>query len=180
MIQKNCCTLTTDPRMHFFFTPIQGLKNQGAKDIKYVWKVYYYNLLRKNKGKVREIWKILKSVAGTDIRSPHWQCLDLWFSLSYEHFNSFLAQICDQLASEIPETGISPLKYMSTSVQHSIFISPVTQQELRTCIVNLKNRSRGHDNIKAGIIKCSLYYVILKPVLHAINLSCKVMICTYT
>ena len=66
-------------------------------------------------------------------------------------FNKYFVQTGPQLAKEIPnDNGISYRNYLKGS--KSIFIEPVTENELLTEIINLKeNKSAGYDEISAKL-----------------------------
>ena len=49
-------------------------------------------------------------------------------------------------------------------------MSPVIAEELRSCILQLKDGSAGCDNIKPKIVKASVDFLI-GPLLHIFNLS---------
>ena len=61
-------------------------------------------------------------------------------------------------------------KYLKGSYIKSIFMYPVTEQEICQVITNLKNASAGHDGIDAKILKIIKSHVI-KPITHICNLS---------
>jgi len=87
-----------------------------------------------------------------------------------EHFNKFFVEIGEKLAVDIPRSMNDALSYLGPPTQQSIFVSPVTSQELRSCVSRLNNSSPGYDGIKAELIKKSLD-IILVPLLHVVNVS---------
>ena len=83
-------------------------------------------------------------------------------------FNNYFVQIGPLLAKEITST-INPLSYVS-SILNSIYIPPITEDELTIVILSLKNSSAGWDAIPASIVKQSIQFYI-KPLTYLINQS---------
>lgn len=151
-------------------------KSQVTRDIKATKRAYYHEQLLRNKGKMKEMWKILKSVIGCKDKNTN--CHEVVIddepisepNLVSNHFNDFFVEIGDKLASSIDPTDTSPLSYLGRPLAQSIFLTPVTSDELRNCVASLKNSSPGHDGIRAEVLKKSLHLVAV-PLLHILNLS---------
>ena len=80
-------------------------------------------------------------------------------------FNKFFLNTGKESAQKIPKNDICKKKYIKGSNIKSIFIYPVTEQEICQVITNLKNASTGHDGIDAKVLKIIKYHVI-KPTTH--------------
>jgi hypothetical protein len=87
-----------------------------------------------------------------------------------QHFNKYFSSIGNNLASSLPINHLDPMRYMNPNAPRSLFLSPVTSNELYTIIFNLKDASAGIDDIKPITIK-EFSQSIIKPLLHIFNLS---------
>ncbi|ELU10826.1 hypothetical protein CAPTEDRAFT_200270 [Capitella teleta] len=79
-----------------------------------------------------------------------------------QHFNEYFSSIGNNLASSLPINHLDPMRYMNPNTPRSLFLSPVTSNELYTIISNLKDASAGIDDIKPIIIK-EFSQLIIKP-----------------
>ena len=73
-----------------------------------------------NKNRIKKIHSKFKLPVGIQKTSP----------LSVTSSMIFFINIGPNLAKNIPDLGINPLKYMSASISHAIFLSPVTNIEI--------------------------------------------------
>ena len=85
-------------------------------------------------------------------------------------FNDYYINIGPNLSKSMPESDISPLAYMGTRVNNTMFINPTTEIEIRKHILSLKNSSPGWDEITGKILK-ETHECILKPLTYVFNLS---------
>jgi hypothetical protein len=81
-------------------------------------------------------------------------------------------KIGPQLAKIIPKNdNITYESYLNGNYVESMFIEPVTEYELQIEISNLsENKSAGHDDISANIIKI-ISGEVIKPLTYIYNLS---------
>ena len=85
-------------------------------------------------------------------------------------FNDFFINIGPTLANAIPHTSKSPLNYLGASVSETIFLSPVTENEIGKLLLSLKNTATGYDDITSMSLQlCSQY--VTQPLTHICNLS---------
>ena len=82
-------------------------------------------------------------------------------------FNENFVQVGPQLAKKIPnDNSMSYKNYLQGNYAESIFINPVTENELLTKTINLKeNKSAGYDEINAAIVK-SIASEIVESLTH--------------
>ena len=152
------------------------IKKHASKQIRQAKKNYYHNLLETNKNNLRKTWKIIKEVMGAECPTSVVGSVSVDGSLVSEqtavadHLNEFFSNIGTKLASQIPASNISPLRYMTTNYPHSFFLTPVTPEELKHCAEKIKDGSAGFDDLKPNIIKKTFDY-LLDPLLYIINLS---------
>ena len=74
------------------------------------------------------------------------------------------------LAKNIPDLSINPLKYMSVPASHTIFLSHVTNIEIIRIIQDLKIGTPGYDEINASVLKLVSCHVVV-PLVYLCNLS---------
>ena len=138
--------------------------------------MYYHSLLERNKGKMKETWQIIKEVMG--IHKDTSTCKGILNNGTLltdpleisDHLNDYFVSVGNDLAAEIPLTPVNPLSFLKGNYAQSLFLSPVTYDELRVVIDSLKNGSAGPDELQSKVIK-SLKTYILSPLLHIVNLS---------
>ena len=85
-------------------------------------------------------------------------------------FNDFYINIGPNISKSTPDCDVSPLAYMGTRVNNSMFINPTIETEIRKIILSLKNSSPGWDEITGKILK-ETYNSILQPLTYVFNLS---------
>jgi hypothetical protein len=87
-------------------------------------------------------------------------------------FNSFFTGIGPSLANKMATSNsITPSHYLKTRISNSIFLAPVTPEEIIDLTKLLKDgKSAGPDDIDPGIAKHSLPHIV-KPLTHIFNLS---------
>ena len=140
-------------------------------------KQYYHDLLNKHKGNLRKSWGIIKNIIHKNKKSLN----QSKFQLSDGNmtsdkkvisgkFNDFFVNVGPMLAKKIPCINKSPLSYMTSRTNESIFLSPVTPVELEKMLLTLKNSATGWDEINAMFLKTSLNY-IRDPLCHICNMS---------
>ena len=88
-------------------------------------------------------------------------------------FNNYFVNVGPSLADNIPATDIHFSQYLSDSnnVKHSLFLNPVTEDEIVQVVAQLKpKKSKGHDELDMCIIKKLIPYIVV-PLKHIFNLS---------
>ena len=69
-------------------------------------------------------------------------------------FNNFFVNIGPKLASKIPVMGEQFKSYMSTTNDISMFVAPVSEQEMKKLIMQLNDGAPGRDGVTAKSLKC--------------------------
>ena len=142
-------------------------------------KMYYNDCLNNVKGNMKETWKILKTVL-----NKHKSCGKLPCS-EFKHenkvitdptdiankFNEYFTNIGPNLAKGIPVVDKSIQDFMSGNHIGSMFLNPVTKEELCKLINHEKtNKASGYDGFYINIVKLISEY-ILEPLTHVYNQS---------
>ena len=68
-------------------------------------------------------------------------------------FNDFFVNIGPTLAKKIPPQTISHLKFMEQPAINSIFLPDVTNDEMKSIVLSLKNGAAGWDDITPQILQ---------------------------
>ena len=87
-----------------------------------------------------------------------------------ENFNKFYINIGPSLAAKLPHSPKSPISFMPAANPSSMFVEPVSPEEITKIIKALKNSSAGWDSIHAKIVKIT-YNKYLTALNHVLNLS---------
>jgi len=87
------------------------------------------------------------------------------------YFNKYFANIGLSLANSI-SSDIDPMSGMANECLQTIYLSPVSENEVVDLIKGLKNSSAGIDGIKASVVK-SVKEEITVPLTHLLNCSLK-------
>ena len=137
---------------------------------------HFHNLLEENKNNVKKTWIVLKDIIG----KKKSKILQNKFTIGNniinnknqisEGFNDYFTNIGKSLEKNIPRSNIDPLQFIHFNNSDSIFVSPVSELEVKNLIQNLRNSSCGYDGIHAKIIK-KTFELYMEPLKHVLNLS---------
>ena len=138
-------------------------RNKLNNLLKCAEKQYFANLLESNKSNLKKTLSIMKHI----VNRKRSEKLQERFKLSddtitsgkrvvAENFNEFFVNIGNNLAKRIPTVKVCPNRFMGDIVSQSIFLEPVTPQEITTIIKSLKNGATGYDEISNKILQLSL------------------------
>ena len=140
-------------------------------------KDYYSNLISANKSNMKKTWSILKGI----INKKKSLQIQSRFKLNdgsvttdktiiCEKFNNFFIGVGPTLANKIPQQSRTPSSYLGNSLINSMFLVPVSIEEITSMIQGLKNSAPGHDDITADALRLCLPS-ITSPLVYILNLS---------
>ena len=151
-------------------------RNRLNNIVKQSKKNHYRQQFEQNKNNIRKTWQLIKHLIGVPSKQP----ISKQFNINgavinskadiANSFNDFFVSIGTKLAASIPQSNHHPRDYLDGNFPNTMFIRPVTSQEISKCISKLKDGSAGHDHILPKVIKYSKD-LILVPLTHIINLS---------
>ena len=126
---------------------------------------------------MKKSWGIIKQIINRN-QKPHIQNRSkIWDNLITSdknficnRFNDFFVSIGPTLAKPIPKVNESPLSYMGNRLIESIYLEPVTENEINTLIQALKDTATGFDIMNSMSLKISSE-TLIKPLTHICNLS---------
>ena len=154
-------------------------KKQLSKLLKIAEKQHYHHLLESNKRNLKKSWAIIKDVIGKK-KIENSNCNKEFLidgrivsdkNVIANNFNNFFSNIGKNLAKDIPENNINPLQYMGNiRCEHSFFLRPTDESEIRKVVALLKNTGAGWDSINTKAVKDSLNRYV-KHMVYIINLS---------
>lgn len=155
-------------------------RNTLNKLIKKTKTAYYKTKIKEANNNYKQMWNIINEFSGNQKNNAtkNIQITDNQGNIIQDEqqkansFNDFFINIGTKLSSTISS---SQQKFGSeTKIKNSIYLTPVSENELITHISSLKNNSApGEDGITVKVIKLTHKY-LLKPLMYIINLA----ICT--
>ena len=137
---------------------------------------YYDQLFKENVNNLKKSWSIIKSVINKNksVSSVSKFLINGEITTDNEAiangFNKFYINIGPNLAAQIPSSLKSPTSYMEAPNLSSVFLNPVTSEEISSIIRSLKNSSAGWDSIGANVVKVT-YQKYISVLTHVFNLS---------
>ena len=142
-------------------------RNKLNSLLKCAEKQYIADLLESNKSNLKKTWNIMKHI----VNRKKTQKLQEKFKMSdntitsdktviAENFNDFFVNIGNNLAKRIPNVSTPPGRYMGDMISQSLFLDPVTPQEIAEIIKSLKNGAPGYDEINNKILQLSVTPII--------------------
>jgi hypothetical protein len=151
-------------------------KNRLSGIISQAKKNYYQGLIDENRHNMKNLWRTLKELIGSKKRSSlsneflinNKPCKDK--DMISNAFNQYFVNVGPKLASIIPNVDSNPEDFLSGSYPNSLFLTPVTINEIKLALNKLKTTaSAGQDKLKPNIIKLISDEISL-PLTHKINL----------
>ena len=90
-------------------------------------------------------------------------------SLIVNAINNYFVNVGSSLDALIPSSNVDPNTFLRGHHPDSLYLSPVTPEEIFASILKLKDSCPGHDHLKPSIIKNIAPY-IAQPLSHVLNL----------
>ena len=140
-------------------------------------KCHYHDLLVKYSNDMKKSWGVIKSIINKN-QKPHIQgrfkigenLITTDNELISNKFNDFFINIGPTLAKSIPHVNKSPLSYLGNRLTESIYLAPVSENEIGQLIKSLKDTAAGFDDLNAMCLKISSQFLV-KPLTHICNFS---------
>ena len=162
-------TIENELRYHNYKKILKRLMNKAEKE-------HYDNLFKENVNNLKKSWSIIKEVINRKKSSASISKFLINGNIVEDNkiicegFNDFYINVGPTLAAKIPHFPKSPVDYLPASNPNSIFLDPVTSEEVEKLVLLLKNSSPGWDDMDAKIIK-KTYTLYLPILVHLTNLS---------
>ena len=137
---------------------------------------HYDDLIRRNKSNLRATWGILKDLinktrsftVSDKIMIDNEEVSDS--DKIADGFNKYFVNVGPNLSKSVPTVDRSFESFLNDRNPNTMFLAPVTSQEVISVISNLHNKGPGWDNVIAKIIKISPD-IVTETLVHIINLS---------
>ena len=120
---------------------------------------HYATFFEENKHNLKKSWSLLKEI----INKKHERITQTKFIVNKvvtsekkqisECFNKFYINVGSNLAKNIPQNQTDHMSYMKNSNTKTIYLEPVTENEVSATVNSLKISSPGWDDISSKVIK---------------------------
>ena len=87
-----------------------------------------------------------------------------------EGFSEYFAGVARSLDAAIPQTELSPVSYVSVNRASSLFINPVSPEEISRIILDLKNTSANISEVPVKVLK-KVHSLLADTVAKLVNKS---------
>ena len=155
-------------------------KKAHANAIKARQKEYYYELFNNRSMKLKDIWKEVNKLCSCGKKNNTTTVIDKLIVNNKiitnkqeisDQMNKYYCNVGTNISASMPNNHISYKKYMPTPLSSTIFMEPVTKQEILTIINKLNiNKGPGPDGIHTKLITEVAEEIIL-PLEHIYNIS---------
>ena len=135
-------------------------KNKLTSVLRLAEKAYYSKMLLEKRGNIKETWAILNTVLGKQRKSvnypTHLMQRDIHITSKENmanEFNTFCTNVGPNLANDItePDENISIYDYLGESIEQSLFMRPVDEEEVITTVTGCtKKRSSDFEDIPSN------------------------------
>ena len=140
-------------------------------------KKYYHDLILKYKNDMKRSWGLIKDIVNRNKKLAHQTKFRIGNddsttdkNIISNKFNDFFINVGPTLARVIPISKNKPSHYLGQSFSETVFLAPVTQEEINLKIKSLKDTATGYNDINAMSLKLTNQF-ICQPLTHLCNLS---------
>ena len=151
-------------------------KNRLVNQVRRAKKNYCCSAFKKCKNDLKSTWNLIKSLVLNNKSEKSVRFLLINnneitdHKLIAEHFNDYFCGIADELNSNIPPSISDPVSNISFASLGSLFLSPVSCNEIVAVTNKLKNSSYGLYNVPTKFFKMVIVY-LAKPLSVIVNNS---------
>lgn len=149
-------------------------RNRLTTVIRVSKKNYYDNLFKSNCKNTKETWRVINGIISNNKKRPIESIRVADATINEKdkivnHFNSFFANIANDLDRRIPVRSGSFLSHMKTYHLRSMFLHPISHEECIN-IINATKNTINKESIPTKILK-KIKHIIVKPLCFIINNS---------
>ena len=141
--------------------------------LKHCEKQHYTELLKKNKGNIKDTWKIVNSLIDkNEGNTIPYRILKQWCRNNWQKKLQIIEKnVFPFLAYNIPRSSNVFTRYLSVKVDDSLFLKPATEKEIINLVKNIKRKkSKNPDDIDMYLVKKILHHLVT-PLEHIFNTS---------
>ena len=154
----------------------RNYRNRLTGVIRTAKRYHYENAFNKCKQNIKGTWKIIKDLISVSKSNDYVSSfidnidgIDSSNDLA-ERFNTYFCNISNEVDSSIPQPESDPIANVKGNYVNSIYLSPVSPQEISSLITQLKNSHYGLNRIPTKIVKLAKH-IISVPISCLVNLS---------
>jgi len=158
----------------------KNYKNKLTALLRSCEKTYYSNLLDINKHDIKKTWMIINGLMNKNKNSSRLpsefvnnNLIVTGDSNIANSFNDFFVNVGPNLAKKVnkPKSNIKFTDYMKTTINESIFLGPVTEEEILETVNRCKNKlSNDYIDVNMCLVKNVIRH-IAQPLMHIFNVS---------
>ena len=139
-------------------TDYSRFRNKITALIRKCKETYFQRCFARNIGNIRGTWKIIRKIC----KNSHDHSIEKLIvnAVSYtdpvdqaDVLNNFFVNIANELANNLPNSTDSPYTFVKRNFHPPIVLDAVTQEEVSTVILSLKNTKEDIDHISVEIFK---------------------------
>ena len=127
---------------------------------------YYDSQFQQNVGNIRKSWEIIREVINrkknkkkSDMFVINGSKVDDTAQIA-NSFNEFYLNIADNISQSLPPANRHYSSFMPNANPNTIFLTPVTNNEIKTIILNFNKKSPGWDGLTSTILKDTYPYIL--------------------
>ena len=139
-------------------------------------KSYYKSKFEESQGNIRQTWKLINEI--TNKNKPSSDLPDNFMKDGNiitdpieiaNNFNEYFVNVGPKLAAKISPNSVNFSSYLPASNQDSIFLDPITENEVKIEFDQLKvNKSGGYDEMSPRVLK-AISNTVVKPLTYIYN-----------
>jgi hypothetical protein len=151
-------------------------KNRLNSDIRTAKITYFRNAFTNCRSDIKKTWKVIRSALGQGGKNKNIKGLlvngvDVFGEAEMsEIFNNYFSNIGSDLDADIPVSQGSPLDYVSSNMQSSFFVNPVSSNEISCIIANLKKTGSNENTLPVTLL-IHARDILCVPISNIINSS---------
>ena len=156
-----------------------SFRNKLKSDIRIARRKYYQRLLQENQSNAKRSWQILNEVSGRvgtrtcGVKQVHCngQIITNQKKIA-DVLNDFFSSVGTKINDSLPPSTADPSAYILNEVPETCFLDPVTSDEIRAILMELKDTGGTNNPICSKVLKL-LSPAIIGPISHIVNLTFK-------
>lgn len=149
-------------------------RNQLTKLLKIAKNKYYKDDLKENQGNGRATWRTINHILGKPKHTSRNETIILnnESTNAAETFNQYFLKIGSHNINDEEYPYNAHLNYLKDPPNFSFYLSPVTENEIKSLLNSFKPTSPGYDDIPPKLLRLTSEF-IAAPLCYTINLSFK-------
>ena len=159
-LHKKFLSVKNQQRKSFYLERFKKYRNTIVSLCRISKKNHYLSYFHENRNNIAKVWKGINSLISKKLSSPPPSTLlingipETDPQIIANTFNGFFTSAADKIRSKIPRTPKTYVEFLQNSNPKSLFLSPVTREDVLNCIHSLdSSKSTGPCSIPPRILK---------------------------